>query len=47
MFGQVTAGLETMSAWEPITPFDVDAEPHRIVDVLVTLEGLGILGVLQ
>ena len=47
VFGQVTAGLETMSAWDPITPFDVDAEPHRIVDVLVTLEGLGILGVLQ
>ena len=47
VFGQVTSGLETISAWDPITPFDVDAEPHRIVDVLVTLEGLGILGELQ
>ena len=47
VFGQVTAGLETITDWDPITPFDVEAEPHRILDILITLEGGGILGVLE
>ena len=47
VFGQVTSGLELISSWDAITPFDVDSEPHRILDVLVTLEGGDILGVRQ
>ena len=35
VFGRVVEGLDLLSAWDPITPFDVGSTPHRIVGVSV------------
>lgn len=35
VFGQVVEGLDALTAWDPITPFDVDATPHRIIEINV------------
>lgn len=48
VFGRITSGLDMITSWDAITPFDVAIEPHRIVDILITLEGGGdLLGVRQ
>ena len=47
VFGQVVDGVEVLTSWEPITPFDVNSVPHRIIEINVLSENGQLFGTRQ
>ena len=47
VFGQVVDGVDALTNWEPITPFDVNAVPHRIIEINVLSENGQLFGTRQ
>lgn len=47
VFGQIVEGVDALTNWDPITPFDVNATPHRIIQINVLSENGQLFGTHQ